>query len=123
SEWCNEGVDEQKQALTNLDINELKNWFLLFEQKGFVIIDDIENIKEEQPIEYEILKPQKIESLMTSSLKQDDKVVGFIGVDNPHKAVGDTSLLTSLSYFLLTEMKKRKVENKLNYMSYYDFLT
>ncbi len=29
---------------------------------------------------------------MTSSLKQDDKVVGFIGVDNPHKAVGDTSL-------------------------------
>lgn len=60
---------------------------------------------------------------MTSSLKQDDKVVGFIGVDNPHKAVGDTSLLTSLSYFLLTEMKKRKVENKLNYMSYYDFLT
>ncbi|HBG4479227.1 TPA: bifunctional diguanylate cyclase/phosphodiesterase [Clostridioides difficile] len=122
-EWCNEGVDEQKQALTNLDINELKNWFLLFEQKGFVIIDDIENIKEEQPIEYEILKPQKIESLMTSSLKQDDKVVGFIGVDNPHKAVGDTSLLTSLSYFLLTEMKKRKVENKLNYMSYYDFLT
>lgn len=59
-EWCNEGVDEQKQALTNLDINELKNWFLLFEQKGFVIIDDIENIKEEQPIEYEILKPQKL---------------------------------------------------------------
>lgn len=122
-EWCNEGVDEQKQLLTNLDINELKNWFLLFEQKGFVIIDDIENVKEEQPIEYEILKPQKIESLMASSLKQDDKIIGFIGVDNPRKAVGDTSLLTSLSYFLLTEMKKRKVENKLNYMSYYDFLT
>ncbi len=45
---------------------------------------------------------------MASSLKQDDEIIGFIGVDNPHKAVGDTSLLTSLSYFLLTEMKKEK---------------
>lgn len=122
-EWCNEGVDEQKQSLRNLDIEELKNWFLLFQQKGFIILDNIENIKETQPMEYEILKPQKIKSLMASSLKQDDKIIGFIGVDNPHKAIGDTSLLTSLSYFLLTEMKKRKVENKLNYMSYYDFLT
>lgn len=108
-EWCNEGVDEQKQLLTNLDIKELKNWFLLFKQKGFIIIDDVEDIKEEHPMEYEILKPQKIKSLMASSLKEDDKIIGFIGVDNPRKAVGDTSLLTSLSYFLLTEMKKRKV--------------
>lgn len=57
-EWCNEGVDEQKQLLTNLDIKELKNWFLLFKQKGFIIIDDVEDIKEEHPMEYEILKPQ-----------------------------------------------------------------
>ncbi|NMS89138.1 bifunctional diguanylate cyclase/phosphodiesterase [Clostridioides difficile] len=122
-EWCNEDVEQQKQSLKNLDINEVKNWFSLFQQKGFVIIDNIENIKETQPMEYEILRPQNIESLMASSLKQEDKIIGFIGVDNPQKAVGDTSLLTSLSYFLLTEMKKRKVENKLNYMSYYDFLT
>ncbi|MBY2478652.1 bifunctional diguanylate cyclase/phosphodiesterase [Clostridioides difficile] len=122
-EWCNEGVEQQRQSLKNLDINELKNWFLLFQQKGFVIIDNVESIRETQPMEYEILRPQNIKSLMASSLKQDDKIIGFIGVDNPQKAVGDTSLLTSLSYFLLSEMKKRKIENKLNYMSYYDFLT
>ncbi|MCC0641026.1 MULTISPECIES: bifunctional diguanylate cyclase/phosphodiesterase [unclassified Clostridioides] len=122
-EWCNQGVEGQKQFLEDIDIESLKNWFLLFHEKGFIIVDNIESLKETQPIEYEILKPQNIESLIASSLKQDDKIIGFIGVDNPQRAVKDTSLLTSLSYFLLTEMKKREVENKLNHMSYYDFLT
>lgn len=122
-EWCSEGVEQQKQSMNNIKIDELKNFFLVLQQKGFVIIDNIEDIKETQPIEYEILSYQNIKRLMASSLKQEDKIIGFIGVDNPQKAVGDTSLLISLSYFLLAEMKKRKVENKLNYMSYYDFLT
>lgn len=54
-----------------------------FIQKKNIIIYDLEEIAEETPQEYEILKPQNIHALIAVPIYTNHKFIGFIGLDNP----------------------------------------
>ena len=61
----------------------MQNWVETFIQKKNIIIYDLEEIAEETPQEYEILKPQNIHSLIAVPIYTNHKFIGFIGLDNP----------------------------------------
>lgn len=90
-----------------------------------VIIPDVDALKDTDPTEYQILKSQMISSLLVSPFRQEaeNTVSGFIGVDNPRWFTKDYTLLDSLSYFIIDEMKKRALSEQLFFMSYHDALT
>lgn len=122
-EWCDTNIEPQREKLQNITVDEITNWLYLFEKEKEVLIENVEELKEKDPIEYRILMPQKITSLMAVPLMIDKNIVGFIGVDNPKKMVFNTSLLNSLAYFLTAEKKKRDMTDQLDYMSFHDALT
>ena len=60
---------------------------------------------------------------MVVPLRMNDKVSGFIGIDNPKTRHHDCSLLRSLALVVTNEQKKRAMEHRLMKMSYTDKLT
>ena len=81
------------------------------------------------PVLWEVLSTQNISRLIVSPLRNMDKVIGFIGVDNPRCAINDDSQIRVLSNFLLNRMRQEKNEMHLrsllraNYHSILDILS
>lgn len=122
-EWCNINVESQIGFLQNLTLEDISRWLHIFRDNKIVIINDVENIKECNSKEYNILHSQNINSLIAVPLIIDDKIMGFIGLDNPRDINKDFSLIDSLAFFIIEEMEKNKVENKLYFLSYHDAFT
>ena len=82
-EWCASGIKPQIQNLQEVPVCLMQSWVETFIQKKNIIIYDLEEIAEETPQEYEILKPQNIHSLIAVPIYTNHKFIGFIGLDNP----------------------------------------
>lgn len=74
-----------------------------------IFIEDLENVKETMPVEYEILKPQNIHTLIVFPIILSNTLKGFIGVDNPNiKDAKDViRLLAALGSYLGTTRECR----------------
>ena len=122
-EWCALGVTSRKENLQNVPVAFMGAWTACFERNENVIITDIESIREERPLEYGLLKPQGIRSLICVPLVLKGAVTGFIGVDNPSSNREDFSLLESLAFFVTNEQSKRNMACRLRELSFRDSLT
>lgn len=122
-EWCADGVSPQINNLQMLTKEDISGWLYLFAHEDMVVIEDLEALKETRRREYDILHVQGIHSLVAVPLKIKHKIVGFIGVDNPKSVKNGNTLLESLSYFVITEMKNRQMRERFRHMSYHDSLT
>lgn len=61
----------------------IKWWYDCFEKGENIIIRNMEEIKEEYPDSYKLLRGQNIDRLVVSSFGSDCEIRGFFGVDNP----------------------------------------
>ncbi len=124
-EWCAKGVSPQKENLQQMDTDLIERWRLDFNRDECVMIEDIESIKEISPTEYEILAAQDIRRLVSAPLKQNGKLTGFLGVDNPilDKIRNIAPLLNTLRYFLMATIARIEDEKKLTDLSFRDTLT
>lgn len=115
-EWCREGVKPQIAFLQNGDIHYIDRWLPFFKKKACVIIPDIEKIRESNSNEYNIMAMQEIRSYMEAPIFMDDKLYGFLGVDNPsaEKVLHSGDLLLSLAYSLSNVLIREKSERQLS---------
>ncbi len=82
-EWVAEGVAPEKDHLQNLPPEICGVWYRQFHENKNMVFENIEDMKEEDPLQYENLKKQNIVSIAVVPLYDDAKVIGFYGVDNP----------------------------------------
>mgnify|MGYP002169812139 CR=1 FL=1 len=124
-EWCAPGVHPEKENLQNLPPEVCAQWYRCFENGKDIMIQDLEEIKESDPLQYENLKRQGIRSLVVVPLYDNGKVIGFYGVDNPPPVFLEYShdILQIAAAFLLSCLKRRKLLAKLMELSYKDALT
>ena len=124
-EWCAEGVTPQKDVLQKVPADYLNWWYNSFDKSQIIIIPDLEQIRQEYPETYAVLKPQNIRSLAAGPIREDGKLIGFIGVDNPEPEMMRliTPLLKVVGYFAATLLKRRDLLAKLHELSYHDQLT
>lgn len=108
-EVCAEGVNAQIDVLQGVPFEEITFWVSQFKTRGYIKIDDIEELGEERRGEYEILKPQGITSLMAIPVYLKGKMAGFLGIDNPKVHKKNFHYLKSISYFLENEMARNIV--------------
>lgn len=59
-------------------------WLEAFERGDSMIIDNVEDVKDLMPSEYQLLVMQDIHSEIAFPIFYKDQLKGFIGVDNPH---------------------------------------
>lgn len=122
-EWCVDCAKAEIDNLQNVPLCSIERWLEEFKAKGGFYITSVGKTVTKKSVEYEILTAQGIESLVVAPLIEDDKIVGFLGVDNPSFNTNDLTLLTSVTFFVMDDIRKRKLLARLEEMSFTDILT
>lgn len=124
-EWAREGVSEEKENLQDVPAEVCANWYQDFSEGKITIIKDLEEVKNQNQLLYEVLKVQNISSIVTVPLFEDGVPIGFYGVDNPPVDMLDytANLLQMMGYFVLALLRQRNLQKELLHMSYNDDLT
>ncbi len=124
-EWVANGITPEKDNLQDVPPEVCANWYQKFSENRKIVIEDLEDIREEDPLQYENLKRQNIRSLVVLPLYNDKKVMGFYGVDNPPRESLDytSDMLQIMGHFIVSSIKRRNLVKMLQQMSYSDQLT
>lgn len=124
-EWVAEGITPQIDNLQNLPPEICASWYHDFKENKNIVIDNIENIKDIDPLKYEILKRQNIHSVVVVPLYDDNKLIGFYGVDNPpvHNLDYASDMLQIMGHFIISTLRRRDSIKHLREMSCSDQLT
>lgn len=84
-EWCAEGIHPEIDNLQEVPEEVVFPWYDEFKKNGCFYISCDDEYAEKEPMVYEVLEPQGIQSLMAAPMIVSGKIIGFIGVDNPKK--------------------------------------
>lgn len=124
-EWVANGVSPQKDNLQNVPPEVCEGWYRAFADDKCVVIDDTEDVKTKNPLQYEMLKQQDISSITVVPLYEDGRVIGFYGVDNPpaESLHYISNMLQIMGHFMESLLKMRNLVKNLERMSYLDQLT
>lgn len=124
-EWVANGVTPEKENLQNLPAKVCANWYENFRIDRYIMIKDLEDIRDSDPLQYENLKRQNIHSLIAVPLYDDGEIIGFYGIDNPPEKTLDyaSDMLQITAHFIISSLKRRNLIRKLQEMSYRDQLT
>ena len=82
-EWCAAGVTPQIRNLRDIPFESMPKWIEVFLHGENILIEDLEAYHESMPLEYELLKVQNVSTLIAFPISVHEKLIGFVGVDNP----------------------------------------
>lgn len=124
-EWVASGVSPEKENLQDLPPEVCSNWYRNFSIGKHIVIKELGDIREKDPLQYDILKRQNIHSLVVVPLFDDGEAIGFYGVDNPPKKFLEyaSNMLQIMAHFIISSLRRRNLIRKLRDMSYCDQLT
>ena len=124
-EWTAPGISPQLEKLQQLDLSLISDWLPFFEKNDCIIIDDVEQLQKTNPAAYATLHAQEITSLIAAPIFLDNKLAGYIGIDNYDSEIIKNSsyLLLSMSIFLSYAIRHRNHVDMLHRLSYHDLLT
>lgn len=119
-EWVADGVEPEKENLQNVPSEVCAGWYRNFSIGRHIVIKDIEEIKESDPLPYENLKRQNVRSIVVVPLYDGKRVIGFYGVDNPPvKSLEYASnMLQTAAYFIVSSLKRRNLVREIQKQSY-----
>ncbi|MDQ2084908.1 response regulator [Herbivorax sp. ANBcel31] len=81
-EWCREGVTPQKDFFKNIKIDFFPWWKSEIIHSGIMSISDINELPKEASVEKKEFERQEIKSILTVSISDNEKVIGFLGFDS-----------------------------------------
>lgn len=124
-EWTAPGISPQLEKLQQLDLSLISDWLPFFEKNDCIIIDDVEQLQKTNTAAYATLHAQEIISLIAAPIFLDNKLAGYIGIDNydSEKIKNSSYLLLSMSIFLSYAIRHRNHVDMLHRLSYHDLLT
>ena len=119
-EWVADGVEPEQENLQNVPPEVCASWYRNFSVGGHIVIKNVEDIRELEPLQYENLKRQDIRSLVVVPLYDKKRIIGFYGVDNPPvKSLEYASnMLQTAAYFIVSSLKRRDLFRELQKRSY-----
>ncbi len=120
-EFVRDGVSAEKDNLREVPMKVISSWMEAFERKGIYFMENVEQVKGAE--QYNELKRQSVQSLLAVPLQRGERIIGFLGVDNPRAHSQDPTLLSSIQFFVTNSLEQKKVQEKLYRLSYQDTLT
>lgn len=119
-EWVADGVAPEKENLQNVPPEVCATWYSNFSVSSHIIIEDLEDIRQTDPLQYANLKQQSIHSLVVIPLYDNGNIIGFYGVDNPPMKSLEyaSNMLHTAAYFIVSSLKRRNLIRELQKRSY-----
>ncbi len=124
-EWVSDGVRSEKDNQHNQPHEVYANWYRGFSGNKHIVISDLEDIREKDPLQYTNLKQKNVRSLVAVPLYDEGDIIGFYGVDNPSDMSLSyiSNMLQIMGHFIVSSLKRRNLVRQLQDMSYHDQLT
>ena len=119
-EWTAAGVEPEKDSLQNVPPEVCASWYRNFSVGEHIVIENLEDIRDTDPLQYENLARQGIRSLVVVPLYDGEKIIGFYGVDNPPVKLLEyaSNTLQTAAYFIVSSLKRRNLVRELQKRSY-----
>ncbi len=123
-EWVKEKKFTVKSRFQNLLKTSLPDWNRLFPGSGSVIIDDADILKHMDKKAYDFLRKFDVHRLIEVPIKDKGKEIGIFGaIDYQNVDAFDAiHLLETLSYFISSELIRKRLLDKLERLSLHDEL-
>lgn len=125
-EWCAPGVTREKDNLQDISVEVIADWMEAFARKEAFIIDNLEWQKHRMnQVGYKTLKGQGIQSLVVVPLFHGEKLMGYLGIDNPPRESMENIVvvLQLLAYFMQAALVRIRVKSSLYRMTFMDSMT
>jgi len=122
-EWCAPGIPSEMELLQNVELSVVDEWNQRFEKNGEFYLSALHQQLDENSRDYQLLEMQGITSLMAAPLIRKERIIGFLGVDNPKTQILSTELLRATVDFLSVELEKRRMIQLMDKMASTDSLT
>lgn len=124
-EWTAAGVAPQIDKLQDVPPEVCQPWYTRFEAGQKVMIDSLEEIRDRDPLLYEYLKPQGIHSIVVVPIYDNNRIVGFWGIDDPPAESMEytNDLLQLMGYFITSSLKRRSLLQQMYTLGHQDYLT
>ncbi len=119
-EWAADGVRPEKENLQGLPPEVCAGWYQRFGAGGYIVIKDLEEIRQSDPLIYDTLNAQSIHSLVVVPLYDDGRIIGFYGVDNPPMKLLEytSNMLQITAHFIVSSLRRRNLVRELQKRSY-----
>lgn len=115
-EWCNQGVEPQMENLKQVSYKDDLggNYYDNFNENGIFYCADIHNLPK---LQYAILAPQGIKSMLQCAIKDNGQIKGYVGFDecrkNRYWTQEQIDALVFVSEILSVFLLKNRVEETL----------
>ena len=83
-EWCAPGIEPQLELLQETSLDGLEDWTEQHLKGEMMYVEDIDLLEESATLR-QILEPQGIKSLLSMPVMDQNKCIGFIGLDSVEK--------------------------------------
>ena len=111
-EWCQPGVEHQKDMLQFMTMEVFPRWKRFLVENKPVIIPDTEGLKAEYPDEYEFFTKYGVRSLLCAPYSKRINQ-GYVGVDNPTRFQDDPTFLFIMCYAIVLELNEIKMQQSV----------
>ena len=113
-EWCNDGVEPQKQMLQNISYErDIPGYLDNFNEEGIFYCQDISRLKEEH---YQLLNAQGIKSVLQYAIIENGTIKGLLGFDecNSNRLWQQENIdnLVYISEIVSTFLLKKKAQER-----------
>lgn len=113
--------------IQGLPLTEVKRLFNAFGDNGVGFINCVNSVdgklKEDFQENFNIMKEKNINTLLFAPLFLKNEIVGFIGIENPAQNIKESHLVKTIANFVVNQISKNELLNKLEKLSYMDSLT
>ncbi len=106
-----------------LEESSLHSWFTELRSKRVVVFPELKQLRTLFPEKYKMLREKQMHTFAAVALMNEERLIGYIGIENPRFNLDNTTLLQSLSYFLYNEISKRQMEQQQHFIAEHDALT
>lgn len=116
-EWCADGVEPQKELLTDLPQAIFPWWMKTLRSFESIYIPVVNDMRPEAKAEKEILQEQDVKSILVLPVHTDQELFGFIGFDAVSHYVEwleeDITILNHVGKLIASNVKMQKVMSEL----------
>ena len=122
-EWYQPGMESKSERIKKVPMDWVDLWKERLYQEGEIFISSIEQHLDQSSALYRELKEDGVTAFTVVALRNEGKLEGILGIDNPKQEIGSLVLLHSVAEFICIEMERHHMIRELEYMSYTDSLT
>lgn len=113
-------TDYQNNTMKHIPMRVVTSWFKEFKEGRSIYISDVNEDVSECG---DLLRTCKINRIIAVPLKRNEDIIGFFAVANPTVHFDDVTVLSSIQYFITSNLEKKVQQEALYNLSYRDMLT